>query len=791
MLQEKGKDSRTPSKSDEKLVQRYVAFILRHRFKVLALILLVTAFFGYKICSLRIATDFFTLYPPKHPYIQLYNEYRKMFGSANVLVCAIEVKNGTIYNLETIGKIDRITKQLLEIPGCDALQLISITHPKLKNVQVSAWGITMEPVMHPGLPTDEQGVERLKNNIYTNEGIRGFFVSPDDKSAAIFAGFWEEGLNPMVLYESMNALKKAEEDGNTKIYFSGFPVLYAYIYAKAPELYAAFAATVLVTLALLYYYFRTVQGVMVPLISGILSAVWGLGFASFLGYNLDPLILVVPLIILARDISHSVQCLARYNEEYAVRKNQREAIIHGYGELFTPAALSVATDTIGIFLISVATIPLMRQLGFFASFWFLTTIVSVPTLSPIIVSFLRPPKIDTIERQFKGRFYDAIAKVLIKPSIGKGRVAVGIVVVLILVVGGLYSRQLKIGDTEMGNAILFRNHPYNEAFRFFNQNFIGATQMVIIAEGKEEGALKNAEGLLALEDFQRFMESEGLSSGTLTFTNVVKRINRMFHEGQPKWEKIPTDNKAIGEIGFIVSNNASAGEMDRWIDPTWTNATITCFYKDYNNASIKQALSKAQQYIDTHRSDKINFRLAGGLMGILAAVNQEVEYSYYVSLTVVFVACFALCALTFRSLAAGLILIFPLLISQILTDSFMVLKGIDLNINSLPVAAIAVGIGINYGIYLLARISEEYQKHQNYNIANSRTLESTGKAIIFTATTCIAGVVFWAFVDVKFQSEMGLLLAILMFLNMVAALILIPTLVVIFKPKFVAKTKMV
>ena len=119
----------------------------------------------------------------------------------------------------------------------------------------------------------------------------------------------------------------------------------------------------------------------------------------------------------------------------------------------------------------------------------------------------------------------------------------------------------------------------------------------------------------------------------------------------------------------------------------------------------------------------------------------------------------------------------------------MLSYGIDLNINSLPVAAIAVGIGIDYGIYLLARISEEYRKSGNYAVANRTAVETTGKAIIFTATTLIAGVIFWAFVNLKFQAEMGLLLGLLMLLNMVNALVLIPSLVTILKPGFVLEKK--
>jgi predicted RND superfamily exporter protein len=364
-----------------------------------------------------------------------------------------------------------------------------------------------------------------------------------------------------------------------------------------------------------------------------------------------------------------------------------------------------------------------------------------------------------------------------------------VIVVLVLVVGGNYARQLKVGDTEAGAAVLFADHPYNKAFRFFNQNFVGATQLVIIVEGSEKGAVKNYETLQTMEDFQRYMEIEGGAGGTLTFVNMIKRVFRMFHEGNPKWEILPKKPRHLGQIGSLIRNNSARGELDQWIEYDWTNATITCFYKDYDNELIKRSIAKAKEFIEANNSETVKFRLAGGLLGILAAVNEEVEYSYWVSLIVVFSAVLLLCVLTFRSVMAGLILIIPLTVSQILSEVFMLMKGIDLNINSLPVAAIAVGIGIDYGIYLLARISEEYEKSGDYRKANRRAVETTGKAIIFTATTLIAGVIFWVFADIKFQAEMGLLLGLLMFLNMFDALVLIPSLVTIFKPKFVAKRK--
>jgi predicted RND superfamily exporter protein len=776
--------------------ERYVLFMLRYRFAILTIIGLSTIFFFYHLLSLKIATDFFSLYPPKHQYIKLYNQYREMFGTANVLVCGVEIKKGDIYNLKTMGKIDRITREIMTIGGCNATQVVSITHPRLKNVQVTSTGIQIQPLMGPRVPQNQDELDRLKQGIYQNEGIRGFYVSGDDKAATIFAGFWEEGVDPLMLYKRLQEIKAKESDENTEIYFNGYPALYAYIYHLAPQIYIILGMSVVVIVGLLYIYFRAWQGVVLPALSGGLSAIYGLGFASLLGYNMDPLTLVVPLIITARALSHSVQTMSRYVEEYSKYRDRAKAIIKSYGELLGPATLSIATDAVGVFLIAIVTIPLMRHLAFFCSFWIGTMMIVVPTLMPILLSFLKPPTEAQISRETGGRFYKRLAEMLINMAAGKRKwIALGVMVV-ILVVGIsitnpwiLPAYSLKVGDTETGAVLFYPDHSYNKASKFLNKNFVGTNQLVIIAEGKGKGVIKDAQTLMLIEDFQRHMEIEGGAGGTLTFTNIIKRVFRMFHEGNPKWEIIPDDPKALAQIGFTIENSSSPGEMARWLDPSWTNATITCFYKDYNNDLIKNSIAKAKEFIDTRpETDKVRFRLAGGIMGILAAVNEEVEYSYWASLILVFLAVYGMCVLTYRSFAAGLVLIVPLAISQVLSEVFMLVYGIDLNINSLPVAAIAVGIGVDYGVYLVSRIAEEFGAcGGDFDLAIQLAIRTTGKAIIFTATTLIGGVVFWAFVDLKFQAEMGLLLGLLMFLNMVNSMIFIPNLIKLLKPKLFVK----
>ena len=771
------------------LVERYIDFLLRRRLALLLIIVALSLFFVYRLSQLKVHTDFFDLYPPGHPYIQLYNEYRSMFGSANVLVGAVMLKEGgkysDIYNIETIRKIDQITKALLETQGANATQLISLTHPKLKNIQVSSWGIQIRPILWPEFPRNQTDIDNIRHAVYTNEGIRGFFVSPDDRAAAIYAGFWEEGVDPLKLYDRLQELIATHSDEDTEILFTGYPALYAHIYHLAPQVYWVFGATVLVMVLLLYGYFRTWQGIFLPVLSVLTSAIWGLGFAGLFGYNLDPLVMVVPILLTATALSHSVQSMNRYHQEYEEHGNKDTALRKAYSHLFAPATLSIITDGLGILTIAVATIPLMQKLAFFCSFWIITILVSVVTLNPIVVSYLPPPRRWVSERERRSdKIYDSFCRILVRPCMGRGKYVALAVLVLILTVGLNYSRRLKVGDTEAGAALLFPDHEYNVAYNRFNEKFVGVNQLVIIVEGKEEGAIKYVDTLARMEEFQRFMEVETGAGGSLTITNMVKSIYRMYHEGHPKWSIIPEDPRHLGQIYFLLQGSTAPGEMDRWVSPDYTNATITAFYKKISNELTHQSIDKAKEFIEKIEPEKVRFRLAGGLVGVLAAVNEEVEYSYWVSLAVIFIAVFFLCCLTYRSMVAGVILILPLAASQILAELFMLIKGIDLNINSLPVAAVAVGIGVDYGIYLLSRIREELGAGGDLEEASQRAVATTGKAIIFTATTLIAGVFFWFFVDLKFQAEMGLLLALLMFLNMVDALVFIPCLVSAIRPKF-------
>jgi predicted RND superfamily exporter protein len=765
------------------LTQQYLYFILRHRLGVSLFILLGTLFFGHQASHLRIHTNFFDLYPPSHPYIQLYQQYRTMFGTANMLQVVLEVEEGNIYTIDTIRKIDGFTRALMDTKGVNPFQVTSLTHPSVKNITITSSGISAMPLVSQ-LPNSEEDLQTIREAVYTNVGVRGVVSSLDDKAALIAAGLWEEGTDFGYLWQRVKELVDTYQDTNTRFYVTGYPMLYAWVHHYYPAILLVIALTGVVIALLLWFYFRTVIGVLVPLLSGFLSAVWALGFAALFGFNLDPLILVVFVLITARALSHSVQSMERYHEEYARLQDKDKAIVTSYLSLFDPATVSIASDGLAILTLAVARIPMIQNIAFVASFWVITIIVSVVTLHPVLLTFIPQPRQDPkAGTRFSDHFYAGMSRLLVWLAEGPRRYLSVAALILSLTLGVYFAQQLQVGTVSIGDALMYPEHPYNVASRKVNEKFIGASQMVVVVEGKGEEAIKSEEVLRAMEEFQWYMEQKGGAAGSVSITLLLKKMFRMLQEGDPNWEILPLRRSDIGSL-FFVLHSQDTEIAKRYVSDDYRNATVVLYYADYSNIIAQHALDAAKAFIATHPQDTITFRLAGGLIGILAAVNEEIKNSYRLNLALVLLTVFVLSYLTYRSVLGALIVMLPSIIAQPLTEAVMYLAGIDMNISSLPVAAVGIGIGIDYGYYVLSRIVEEYGACGDFDEANRRALLTTGRAIFFTGTTLVASVILWVFFPMKFQAEMALLLSLILIFHVVGALVFIPAAVSLLRPRF-------
>jgi len=779
------------------VIRKFAEWMITHRFIVLGITGIVTLFFAWQIKNVEVKTIFDDLLPLKHPYIKVYKKYEEQLGDSLKVFLVLQVKEGDIYNKDTLEKVMRITHQLRMIPGVNQSQIYSIGSPKIKKVTVTSDSIFIENLMDK-IPGSREEMEEFKDILRNStQGVFGVWVSFDETSAFFTASLIGERLDYNVVLKKVDEIIASESDGNHIIYAAGEPILTGLVYKAQTEMYLIFGATFLTLFFLLYLYFRNVVGVAASVLSTVLGGIWGLGFCGLLGFNLEPLTLVLPLLITARALCHSVQVTERYFECYEESKQVIPACIECSSSILPPGLLGIITDGIGIFLVAVAPISAMQKLAYFCGFWAISIIFTGLIFTPVIISFFKPPKnisefVDT-QKGVMQKILGGIAR------LGYGRLGVATFIgaIVLTIVTGWIASKVSIGDVDPGSPILWKDSDYNVAIREINRIFPGTEELYVIVEGEGPRSVIRPEFLKILNSFQRHMEKSPLVNATLSISDLLPPIGKAVFGGYPKKEILPINQRECRQLVYLLKGNSAPGDFDRFVGREDEMTNVIIWFRDHMGDTIRAAVATINDFTAENKDHlaqaKVKFKLASGNLGILAAVNEVVAKAQLLNFVLVMGVIFILCSLTYRSMVAAVFLMIPLNLANLVTLSIMKGLGIGLNINTIPIVSVGVGIGIDYGIYLLSRICEEYRAAGEYSFATAeRAIRTTGKAIFFTTVTMIAGVIFWYFLSsLRFQAEMGLLLAIIMFVNMVGALILIPSLLYVFKPKFLGKTLLV
>jgi len=774
--------SSAPPASRLTFPERLGAGMMRHRLAVLALVALTTLGFGYLALQVRVESPTIDLFPSNHPYVETFKKYSDVFGGASRVVIQLEVTEGDVFNPETLAKVQRITKALELMPGVNNYQVLSLAQRKVKEQKVDAErGFRAIPLAWPEVPTDQAGCEELRQRVHKNRRIHGSLVSLDDKATLILAGFFEGKQEPLAIYQGVEEIVAREADARTKVQLIGRPVLLGFIMSQYPQLVWLFLLTVGSILAVLVFYFRDLRGVLVPVITALVSAVWGVGCLSLLGYNFDPLLIVVPFIISARALSHSVQLVERYIEEYIERGDRIAAATATFVGLFKPGWLGIVADAACVMLVLLTPIPLLQKLAMMGGLWILSVLVSDMVLNPIILSYLPPPKLRAIKKD------DLLGRLLSRVAgwcLGRSRRYILAGVLVMGLVGFVFARNLVIGDVNPGTPMLWPDSKYNQDTERIAEKFRNTEEFTVVVEGESRDAIKNPQVLRTMEAFQRHMEAIPEVGATASLADLLPGIISILHGGDPRWELIPDDPRDSGFFLEMIYQAAEPGDLVRNVTIDSQNANITLYLRDHKGDTLRRVVEHAKAFIDAHPVPGARFRLAGGYGGLLAAINEVVAQQEALVTVLAFGVIFLFCALGYLSFVAGIFFLFPLLVSNYMTYPLMGARGIGLDVNALPVVVLGVGMGVDYGLYVVGRIQEEFKRLGNIEESIRVAITTSGRAVVFTASTMVFGVVFWSFSFLRFQADMGLLLLFWMIISMLGGIILLPALVAWIKPKF-------
>ncbi len=769
------------------MFRRLVSFVVRFNVIVLIVMILATGFFASQIFNMEMYTQFLDLFPQDHPYVKVHKRYGNFFGSAYQAQIVLEVKEGDVFNRETLDKIYRIHYDVDLIPGVSHFQIFSLASPRVMVTRETPYGFAAKPIMKE-VPKDQQGIEELKAKVFSSPEVNGVYVSTDRKALRLKANFIEEKIDFNVLFEKFIEIKQKEEDANHKIYLYGLPLLYGWIYHYVPEMAMIFGITTLVILGMLFMYMRRGGLWWIPFLTAILSSVWGLGFAAMLGFHFDPLIIVVPFLLSARAISHAVQWTERFVEEYTRLGDTREAALVTGSNLFPPGLLGILTDALGLLVISFTPIPILKNLAYLGTFWAVSVVFTVLIFLPVFFSLLRRIKVP-VQSGESTSVLRRILSTMTTWTFGRGRYVVLGMAGAVLLFSVISSTHLRYGDANPGSPILWQDSTYNVDTVRINNRFPGLDEMWVVIEGDETSAMAKPNVARGMEELKQHMMEAPEVGFAISIADLIKSLNMLAHGNDPKMEFIPSDVKAISDLLFLFQTGSGPGDMDQWTDYRHRSSPVRLFLRDHKGDTLENVIKRVEDFIRSHEDlmEDAVAKPAGGLGGILAAANEVIKVKNHQILAMVLGLVFILCSLTYRSFLAGLIYVASLVLANFLAFSYMVFRDIGLNINTLPVVALGIGLGVDYGLYIVSRIREAYQDEKDLSRAVVRGITTAGRAVFFTATMMTAGVVFWYFSPLRFQAEMGFLLGILMMVNMLVGVLVLPAIINIVRPKFIMR----
>ncbi len=762
--------------------------IFYNRYLTLALILIATIFWAVGIPGATFHTIFEDLLPYNRPIIKNYFEYRSFYGNQDSVQLILEKRGGSIYDPEFIKLVDATTREFEKIPGINKERITSITSRKLRAVRTDGETIYSDPLVDPSkpLPVSAEALDQLRTTVIGTPGVLGQWVSWDQTAVLIDGALVPGASEYREVFAHLKELASvAQHVPGVNAMMLGRPVLTGWVYSFDGQVGKILLVSLLIVLAMVAVYSRSLSLVVLSSLAAALSIVWGLGLLGYLGDNLDPLVLVVPILHVARALSHSVQMGLRYQELQAAGLQRIDAGKELFRRQFTPGALGIVCDALGLFLIAIAAIPIMQKLALFVGFWTISMLINVMMIFPIMISFL-PDRGSVRKPRVLGRHpvLDALGRISLSP---RGRLVTWVLSIALAVVAVGLSHRVSMGNPQPGSPLLWPDSDYNRAIAFYNAKFLGVDQLTVVVKAAS-GDVRNLPYVNAMADLQARLEGTPEVAGSVSFVDLLPQIRQIFWGSFPKAAVLPVSDQESGTYSEMLLNGASPGDFDRFFDRQYRHASITFFLKDTATPTVNAVLKDLRIAIaDLEAQYDIEgaFQIGLGSASLQAATNDEVQFSHYTSFIGGVVLMLVTCLLAYRSVTLALILVVPLVLTNFVVLATMTLMHIGLDVNTMPIIAVGMGVGIDYGIYLMSRMIEEAanggRNAGDVGQAVMRSLETTGSAIWLTATTMVFSVGVWYFLsDLRFQAEMGLLLALIMLVNLVGALLLVPVQVMTF-----------
>lgn len=756
--------------------------LFNNRFIVVALCLLATVVLAYQAMGLRLNAAFEKMIPTSHPYIVNYLENRsQLAGMGNSLRIAVETRNGDIFNADYLETVRQLNDELFLMPEVDRPFMKSLWAPAVRWTGVTEEGLDGGPVIPDDYDKSPESLEQVRINV-ERSGEIGQLVAANFQSSIIFVPLQDriaetgERIDYHALSQRIEVLRAKYESDSIKIYVTGFAKVVGDLIDGLQQVMVFFAVAIVICTAVLYWYTRCLRSTLLVVACSVVAVVWLLGLLPTLGYELDPYSVLVPFLVFAIGMSHGAQKMNGIMQDIGRGTHRLVAARYTFRRLFLAGLTALLADAVGFAVLMVIDIQVIQDLAVTASIGVAVLIFTNLVLLPILLSYTGVSQVAAI-RSLKAELMEAndaehakhpfwaFLDLFTQRKWATIAVAVGLAMGA---VGLAVSFQLKIGDTDPGAPELRPDSRYNRDNAFMTANYAASSDVYIVMVKTPQYACGQYDTLMAVDALERaLMQLPGVEA-TSSLAGLAKVANAGMNEGSLKWLEIPRSQDMLNAIITRAPREMFNQNCDL--------LTVYAYLKDHKADTLASVVKVTEDFAAQYGSEQVRFLNAAGNAGIEAATNIVVRKANVQMLFLVYAAVIVLAFITFRSWQAVVCAVVPLMITSVLCEALMVWLNIGVKVATLPVIALGVGIGVDYALYVmtvtLARLKEGMSLYEAYY----KALIFTGKVVVLTGITLGLAVATWVWSPIKFQADMGILLAFMFVWNMLGALILLPAL---------------
>jgi uncharacterized protein len=760
---------------------RVERLLFNNRGIVVGICILFTLLLASQAHRLQLAASFEKMIPTSHPYIvNFFANRAELSGLGNSIRIVVENTDGTIYDAEYLDILRKINDEVFLISGVERPYMKSLWTSSTRWVGVTEYGLDGGPVIPDDYDGSPKSLEQIRDNV-DRSGEIGQLVASNLKSSIVFVPLLERDdagnrLDYHQLSDRLEQLRSHYETGKIRLHITGFAKVVGDLIDGLVQVLGFFALAIVICIGVLFWYTRCVRSTLLVVSCSLVAVVWLLGLLPLLGYELDPYSILVPFLVFAIGMSHGAQKMNGIMQDIGRGTHRQVAARYTFRRLFLAGLTALGADAVGFAVMMVIDIQIIQDLAITASIGVAVLILTNLVLLPILLSYtgvdkkaalrsLRSEisdKDDTEHKKhkfwdfldlFTGRKYASVALIV---SLGLG------------IFGVLVSHQLKIGDLDAGAPELRPDSRYNRDNAFTTANYSTSSDIYVVMVRTPQYECAKYETLIKVDALEwQLQQLPGVES-TKSLAAQAKAAAVGMNEGSLLWYEIPRSQSLINSIVTRAPRELFNQNCDL--------LTIYAYLKDHRADTLDQVVQTVEAFSKANNTDQITFMQAAGSAGIEAATNIVVRKANTQMLLLVYAAVTVLAYITFRSWRAVVCAIVPLALTSVLCEALMVFLGIGVKVATLPVIALGVGIGVDYALYILSVTLANLRIGMSLSEAYYRSLLFTGKVVVLTGVTLGIAVCTWVLSPIKFQADMGILLAFMFVWNMLGALILIPAL---------------